>query len=82
MRTGHLELDELWSFVGKKHKRAKAHELEKGDQHTFIGLASYSRTFIAYRTRKRDAAHSNEFIQDLRERVLGASEISADAFKL
>jgi hypothetical protein len=38
IRTGRLELDELWAYVGKKQKRAKLHELEKGDQCTF-GLA-------------------------------------------
>src|ERR1043165_2023275 len=46
IRTGRLELDELWSFVGKKQKRAESHEPTKGDQYTFIALASASRAII------------------------------------
>jgi IS1 family transposase len=75
------ELDELWAFVGKKQKRSKAHELEKGDQYAFVALTSSSRAIINYRTGKRDTANADEFIQDLRERVLGNPEISADRFK-
>ena len=29
IRTGLLELDELWAFVGKKQKRTRAHETQK-----------------------------------------------------
>ena len=43
IRTGRLELDELWSFVGKKQKRTESRETTKGDQYTFIALASSSR---------------------------------------
>jgi IS1 family transposase len=81
VRTGRLELDELWQFVGKKQKRAKAHEIEKGDQWTFIALASTSRAIVAYRTGKRTTHTTDQFVQDLRQRVLGAPEISTDGFK-
>jgi hypothetical protein len=56
IRTGRLELDELWAFVGKKQKRTRAHETEKGDQYTFVALASTSRAIVTYRTGKRNAA--------------------------
>jgi hypothetical protein len=49
---------------------------EKGDQYTFVALASTSRAIIAYRTGKRDTGTTQKFIADLRERVLGAPEIS------
>lgn len=81
IRTGRLELDELWSYVGKKQrhlKRTDSHE--KGDQYTFVGLASASRMIVGYRTGKRDTATTDEFMADLRERVLGAPEISTDGF--
>jgi hypothetical protein len=38
VRTGRVELDELWAFVGKEQKNTKRHETEKGDQYTFIAL--------------------------------------------
>ena len=80
VRTGRLELDELWAFVGKKQKHTQRHETEKGDQYTFIALASSSKAILAYRTGKRDSANTDAFVQDLRQRVIGLPEISTDGF--
>jgi IS1 family transposase len=52
----------------------------KGDQYTFVGLASAARAIISYRTGKRDTENTLEFIHDLRERVIGMPEISTDGF--
>src|SRR5947209_4293374 len=83
LRAGRLELDELWAFVGKKQRHLKRNEShqEKGDQYTFVALASATRAIIGYRTGKRDIANTQEFMADLAERVLGAPEISTDGFK-
>ena len=68
-------------FVGKKQIRAKPHEIERGDQYTFVAPASSSRAIVGYRTGKRGTAKTEEFVQDLRQRILGAPEISADGLK-
>lgn len=82
LRVGRLELDELWSYVGKKQRHLRRGDsAEKGDQWTFVGLASSARAIVSYRTGKRDSANTQEFIADLRERVLGSPEISSDGFK-
>jgi IS1 family transposase len=81
IRTGKLELDELWSFVGKKQRQVTRSEIAvKGDQYTFIALASSARAIVAYRTGKRNEVTTDEFIRDLRERVLGSPEISTDGY--
>lgn len=80
IRTGRLELDELWSFVGKKQKRTESRETQKGDQYTFIALASSSRAIVGYLTGKRSGENTDQFVQDLRQRVIGAPEISTDGF--
>jgi IS1 family transposase len=81
IRTGRLELDELWQYVGKKQKRVTRKDAAVcGDQYTFVALASSARAIVAYRTGKRDTANTDLFIQDLRERVLGSPEISSDGF--
>jgi IS1 family transposase len=79
--VGRLELDELWSYVGKKQRNAQRHETEKGNQWTYVALASSSRAIVSYRTGKRDSANTQEFMANLRERVLGTPEISSDGFK-
>ena len=52
----------------------------KGDQYTYVALSASTRAIIAYRTGKRDSDSTHEFIYDLRERVIGAPEISTDGF--
>jgi len=81
LRVGRVELDELWSYVGKKQRNVKRGETAKGDQWTYVALASSSRAIVSYRTGKRDSGNTQEFIADLRERVLGSPEISSDGFK-
>jgi IS1 family transposase len=82
IRVNRLELDELWSFVGKKQARAKRHELfAKGDQYIFIAMAGTQKAIVSYRIGKRDSDNTDHFIRDLRERVLGMPEISSDGFK-
>lgn len=80
VRTSRLELDELWAFVGKKQKRTESRETTKGDQYTFIALASSSRAIVGYLTGKRSGENTDQFVQDLRQRIIGAPEISTDGF--
>lgn len=81
VRVGRIELDEIWGYVGKKQKKVERHEIgHKGDQYTFIAMGSSSKAIITYRTGKRDSETTDNFVQDLRERVLGEPEISTDGF--
>ena len=39
LQIGWLELDEIWSYIGKKQKRVTPEDApEKGDAYTFVGL--------------------------------------------
>src|SRR5712691_7602860 len=81
VRVARIELDEVWSFVAKKQRRVKPHEaFAKGDQYTFVALAGTQKAIISYRIGKRDGANTDDFVQDLRQRVLGAPEISTDGY--
>ena len=81
IRINRLELDELWSFVGKKQKRVKRNEiLTKGDQYVFVGLAGSQKAIVSYHVGKRDSDNTDRFVRDLRERVIGLPEISTDGF--
>ncbi len=81
VRVARIELDEVWSFVGKKQKRVKRHEaFAKRDQYVFTALASTQKAIISYRIGKHDGANTDDFVQDLRGRVLGAPEISTDGW--
>lgn len=81
VRVQRLELDETWSFVGKKQKRVQRHEIfAKGDQYVFVGMAGTQKAIISYRVGKRDSENTDLFVRDLRERVIGMPEISTDGF--
>lgn len=77
-----LELDELWSFVGKKEARLQTKRERKtmGDQYTFLALGDSSRAIVSFLTGRRDRVNTRRFIRDLRARVNGAPEISTDGW--
>ncbi|HXL67455.1 MAG TPA: transposase [Xanthobacteraceae bacterium] len=81
LRVGRIELDECWGFVGKKQRRVTPKDqAAKGDFYTFIALASSSRAIVSYRVGKRNGETTDDFLADLRERVIGTPEISTDAW--
>lgn len=84
LRVHRIECDELWAYVGHKRNPQKGPMRRpspvKGDQYTYVALASSTRAIIGYRTGKRDTLTTDDFIQDLRQRVIGSPEISTDGF--
>ena len=84
LRVHRIECDELWAYVGHKRnpqagpKRRPSPVM--GDQYTYVALASSTRAIIGYRTGKRDSATTDDFIQDLRQRVIGVPEITTDGY--
>lgn len=76
-----IECDELWAYVGHKRNPQKSKPRPSpvfGDQYTYVALASSTRAIIGYLTGKRTTEVTDQFIQDLRQRVIGSPEISTD----
>jgi len=81
LHVNRIELDEIWSYVGKKQRLVKPDDSDMvGDQYTFIALADTAKAIITYRTGKRTAINTQAFMDDLRARVVGCPEISTDGF--
>ena len=84
LRVHRIECDELWAYVGHKRNPQKGKPVRQspvlGDQYTYVALASSTRAIVGYRTGKRDSATTDDFIQDLRQRVIGVPEISTDGY--
>ena len=65
VRTERLELDEAWSFVGKKQKNVKRHEINaKGDQYIFIGMAGTQKAIVSWGVGKRNTESTMDFLHD------------------
>lgn len=76
-----IELDEAWSYVGKKQAHLTEKDSpEKGDQYIFLAMAGVAKAILSFRVGKRNSETTSAFVADLRERVLGAPEISSDGF--
>jgi IS1 family transposase len=81
LHVGRIELDEAWSFIAKKQRHLKPEgPADFGDQYVFLALAGAGKAIISYRVGKRNGENTRAFLADLRSRVLGAPEISSDAF--
>jgi IS1 family transposase len=81
LNVSRIELDEAWSFCFKKQARlTPADGADKGDQYVFLAIAGAAKAILSYRVGKRNQEHTSAFVADLRERVLGAPEISSDGW--
>lgn len=74
-----IELDELWSFVGRKQR--KAIDPAEGDQYVFTALDASSRALVNYAIGKRTANTTNAFVNALRDRLVNHPTIHSDGFK-
>lgn len=86
IRTEHLELDEVWSYVGC-HQRFVDHDREdaeqRGDQYTFIGLCSRSKLVVAWHLGKRNLANTRRFVEKICDATAADRlfDVSTDAFQ-
>ena len=77
-----LQLDEIWSFVGKKQRRLKPKDNRRvlGDAYCFIALERHSKLAVAWHLGKRDEPNTADFITKVRDATTGTFQISSDAF--
>ena len=77
-----VEVDELWSFIGKKEKRVRIEDDQNlGDAYTFVAIERTSKLVLNIAMGKRDAVTTNAFIEGLRDSVApGRFQITSDGF--
>lgn len=81
LNVARIELDETWSYVGKKQRKLTPEDsTDLGDQYVYIALASTAKAILSYHVGKRDYPNTQDFLNDLRVRVVNAPEISSDGF--
>lgn len=79
-----VQVDELWSFVGKKDKRASFTDKAEGmgDCWTWTALDRDSKLMVAYRVGNRDARTAEAFLQDLKDRLANRIQLTSDGLSL
>ena len=76
-----IELDEQWAFIGKKQKHVTDYDSpELGDCYLFTAIAATQKAILSYAVGKRNGETTEEFVNDLRARILNRPQITADGF--
>lgn len=80
----HLEVDEIWGFVGKKERMVGPEDnpAEVGDAWTFVAIDADSKLIPSWKVGKRDGATANAFIADLRGRLAKRVQLSSDGLRV
>lgn len=80
VRCEQLQLDEVWSFVGKKrnHVRHTDDSSKVGDFWTWVAIDPDTKLVPHHMVGKRDMFEAREFTMELRRRVEGRVQISTD----
>jgi IS1 family transposase len=78
-----LELDELWSFVGKKQRTVTEADdgAIVGDQWVYIAIDAETKLIPSYLIGKREARNTNLFVADLASRLRNRVQISTDGLR-
>jgi transposase-like protein/IS1 family transposase len=77
-----VEVDEVWSFLGKKEKRVKPEDDQNlGDCYTFVAIERNTKLVLNIAMGKRDQLTTNSFIEGLRDAIApGRFQITSDGF--
>ena len=78
-----VEVDELWTFVGKKQARLTYDERQRqdiGDQYVFVALDAQTKLIPHFSVGKRNMITAYEFMEVLKRRIPGRFQLTTDAF--
>lgn len=80
--TPMLEIDEVWSYIGKKQARVTDAENAAGfgEAYNFVGLAMPARFVVSWECGKRDGETCDRFVADLRSRLVMMPAMTSDGF--
>src|SRR6185503_2235140 len=75
-----LEMDELWSFVGKKQRNVRPDDdaSRVGDQWVYIAIDAETKLIPSYLVGKREAQNTNAFVADVAARLRNRAQLSTD----
>ena len=79
-----LEIDELWSFVGKKQRHVTPVDdvNSVGDQWVYVAIDATSKLIPSFLVGKRTAENTNAFIADVAARLANRVQVSTDGLQL
>jgi IS1 family transposase len=80
LQAKQIQCDEIWSFVGAKHRQVSRGASGDGDVYTWTAMDADSKLMISWLVGRRSAAAAREFMQDLHGRLANRVQITTDGF--
>lgn len=84
IQAGHIQIDEAWTFVGKKNKMRAFEDIsnsELGTQFVFVAMDRRTKLIPSFSLGKREIRTVVPFIRDLKRRLIGRPHITTDSYK-
>ncbi len=83
VRCKRVQCDEIWCFVGAKHKNASPEQKTQGwgDVWTWTAIDADTKLCVGYLVGGRDGWWANEFMQFVASRIRGCVQLTTDAHK-
>ncbi len=74
-----LEIDEIWTWVGKKQKRVRQGDPEEfGSQWVFVAIDAETKLIPSFHVGQRLRGDTTKFLWDLYNRIEGRTQITTD----
>jgi len=83
VRVQDVEMDEVWSFIGKKEKRVRPEDDQNlGDCSTFVALERNTKLVLNIAMGKRDQATTDVFVEGVRQAIAPGCtfQVTTDGF--
>ncbi len=80
VKAAFVQTDEIHTFVGCKARRTTKDDVDRGDFFTYLSIDRDSKLIINWKTDKRNFEATEDFLRDLKARMLGRFQLTTDAF--
>ncbi|MGD1045924.1 MAG: IS1 family transposase [Bacteroidota bacterium] len=83
LESKRIQVDEIWTFVGKKQKRLSPEERtsnDLGDQYVFVAIDADTKLVPSFIVGKRTSDVAYSFMSDLKGRIRNRFQLSSDSF--
>ena len=83
LKSRYIQVDEIWTYVGKKQKRLKGEEkdsFELGDQYVWVAIDSETKLVPSFFVGKRNYAMALTIMNDLKYRFPQKFQLSTDSY--
>ena len=84
IKAGHIQIDEAWTFVGKKNKQFNIEDIgdsRLGTQFVFVAMDRDTKLIPSFNLGKRELRTVIPFIRDLKRKIKGHPHFTTDSYK-